>query len=95
MGFYPVTPGVPVYTITSPVFEKITLNLSNGKKFEIIAKGASKQNKYIQKVFLNDVEIGSPFLTHEQIIFGGKLEMVLAEKPNKEWGKNAVPKQYK
>jgi len=32
MGLYPVTPGLPFNTITSPVFEKITINLSNGKE---------------------------------------------------------------
>jgi predicted alpha-1,2-mannosidase len=90
MGFYPVTPGIPVYAITSPVFEKITISLSNGKTFEIVASGASKRNKYIQKAFLNGAEIDSPFVTHEQIVSGGKLEMVLAERPNREWGKNAV-----
>ena len=91
MGLYPVTPGLPVYTITSPVFEKITINLATGKKFEVIAKGASKRNKYIHKVLLNDKEIDFPFITHQQIISGGKLELVLAEKPDKVWGKNAVP----
>ncbi len=32
-GFYPVTPTVPTYDIASPVFEKITIRLSNGKDF--------------------------------------------------------------
>jgi predicted alpha-1,2-mannosidase len=95
MGFYPVTPGLPVYTITSPVFEKITINLAAGKKFEVIAKGASKRKKYVHKVFLNGKEIDFPFITHQQIISGGKLELVLTEKPDKEWGKNAVPIEYK
>jgi len=47
MGFYPVTPGTPVYTIGSPVFEKVTIYLTNGKKFTLIANGSSKRNKYI------------------------------------------------
>ncbi|MCP4310301.1 MAG: glycoside hydrolase family 92 protein, partial [Bacteroidetes bacterium] len=53
MGFYPVTPGIPVYTIGSPVFEKVTIDLTNGKKFTVIAQGSSKKNKYIQKAFIN------------------------------------------
>jgi predicted alpha-1,2-mannosidase len=91
MGFYPVTPGIPVYTIGSPVFEKVTIDLENGNTFTVLAKGASKKNKYIQKAFINGEEIHSPFITHEQIMSGATLELVLSELPNKEWGKHAVP----
>ncbi|MHC1705728.1 MAG: GH92 family glycosyl hydrolase [Tenuifilaceae bacterium] len=91
MGFYPVTPGLPVYTIGSPVFEKTTINLPNKKKFTVIAKGANKENKYIQKAFFNGKEIDSPFFTHKELMAGGTLELVMISKPNKEWGKNAVP----
>jgi predicted alpha-1,2-mannosidase len=91
MGFYPVTPGLPIYTIGSPVFEKITINLADKKQFTVIAKGASKENKYIQKAFFNGREIDSPFFTHQQLMAGGTLELVLGKLPNTEWGKNAVP----
>jgi putative alpha-1,2-mannosidase len=89
MGLYPVTPGLPFYTITSPVFETTTINLTNGNKFTVIAKGSGKTKKYIQKAFINGREIDSPFITHEQIMAGAKLELVLSDLPNKEWGKNA------
>jgi len=90
MGLYPVTPGLPYYDITSPVFEKVSINLTNGKKFTVIAEGASRTKKYIQKAFINGKEINSPFITHQQIMSGGTLELELAELPNKEWGKDAV-----
>lgn len=93
MGLYPVTPGLPFYTITSPVFEKTTINLTNGKTFTILAKGASRRNKYIQKAFINGLEIYSPFITHKQIIEGGTLKLILDELPSKKWGMNAeIPK---
>jgi len=91
IGFYPVTPGLPIYTIGSPLFEKATISLPDQKKFTVIAKGANKENKYIQKAFFNGKEIDSPFFTHKELIAGGTLELVMANKPNKEWGKNAVP----
>ena len=94
MGLYPVTPGVPYYDITSPVFEKTTINLQNGKTFTVVAKGASKTKKYIQKAFINGKEITSPFITHKQIMDGGTLELILDELPNKEWGKNVVIPKY-
>jgi len=43
MGFYPVTPGDPVYTIGSPVFEQVSLDLGNGHRFEIEARNASRK----------------------------------------------------
>jgi len=91
MGFYPVTPGLPIYTIGSPVFEKTTINLPDKKKFTVIAKGANKENKYIQKAFFNGKEIDSPFFTHKELMDGGTLELTMGNKPNKEWGKNAAP----
>lgn len=91
MGFYPVVPGLPYYTIGSPAFEKLSINLNNGKKFTLLAKGASKKNKYIQKAFLNGKEINTPFFTHEDLMSGGTLELIMAEKPNKEWGIDGTP----
>lgn len=38
MGFYPVTPGLPMYVIGSPVFEEQTIQLSNGKTFKVVCK---------------------------------------------------------
>ena len=89
MGLYPVTPGEPYYNITSPLFERTSINLKNGKTFAILAKGASKTKKYIQKAFINNTEIDAPFITHAQIMAGGELRLELSELPNKEWGKNA------
>lgn len=87
MGFYPVTPGLPVYTIGSPIFETTTILLPNNKKFTLIAKGSSKENKYIQKAFFNGKEINTPFFTHDQLVSGGTLELIMTSIPNKEWGK--------
>ncbi len=87
MGFYPVTPGLPLYTIGSPIFETTTIHLRNNKKFTLIAKGSSKEKKYIQKAFFNGKEINTPFFTHDQLVDGGTLELIMSSIPNKEWGK--------
>jgi len=86
MGFYPVTPGKPVYTIGSPLFEKTTINLANGKKFTLIANGASVQNKYVQHAKLNGKVLNTPWFTHEDLLNGGLLELEMGSKPNKNWG---------
>ena len=90
MGIYPVTPGLPYYNITSPIFEKTSIKLQNGKTFTVIAEGASKTKKYIQKAFINNKEIDAPYISHEQIMQGATLTLELGELPNKNWGKAAV-----
>ncbi|MCW3092984.1 MAG: glycoside hydrolase family 92 protein [Ferruginibacter sp.] len=86
MGFYPVTPGIPVYTIGSPVFKKTTIDLPNGKKFTVIADKCSVINKYIQSAMFDGKPLNTPWFTHEQLTAGGTLELKMGPKPNKSWG---------
>ena len=86
MGFYPITPGIPVYAIGSPVFSKVTIALENGKKFTMIAHHCSVVNKYIQSARLNGKELKQPWLTHAELINNGLLELEMGPKPNKGWG---------
>jgi predicted alpha-1,2-mannosidase len=81
MGFYPVQPGMPVYAITSPVFEKVSIALHNGKTFTIIAHNASKRNKYIQSATLNGKPLQTPWFTHDDLMNGGMLVFEMGEKP--------------
>jgi predicted alpha-1,2-mannosidase len=86
MGFYPVTPGKPVYTIGSPVFSKVTIKLQNGKQFNLKANNCSVVNKYIQSAKFNGEVLNKPWFTHEQLMAGGTLELEMGPKPNKDWG---------
>ena len=89
MGFYPVTPGLPVYTIGSPVFSKVTIALENGKHFTLIAHHCSEVNKYIQGARMNGKELTTPWFTHRQLMDGGVLELQMGPKPNRQWGADA------
>jgi hypothetical protein len=86
MGFYPVTPGQPVYAIGSPLFDEVSINLENGKTFKIISKNNSPDNKYIQSAQLNVRDYTKSFLLHEDIISGGELIFNMGIKPNPGWG---------
>lgn len=86
MGFYPVTPGLPVYTIGSPLFSKVTIDLQDGKQFKLTANNCSVVNKYIQSAKINGVVLNTPWFTHEQLMNGGHLELEMGPKPNKSWG---------
>ncbi len=86
MGFYPVTPGTGIYAIGSPIFEKVEINLPNGKSFSVEAKHNSKRNKYIQSAILNGQAINRPWLIHNEIMNGGVLKLEMGERANKNWG---------
>jgi len=86
MGFYPVTPGLPVYTIGSPLFSKVTIDLPNKKQFRLTANNCSVVNKYIQSAKLNGKLLNTPWFTHDQLLSGGHLELEMGPKPNKQWG---------
>lgn len=86
LGFYPVTPGSPTYSIGSPVFKHARINLPNGNAFEVVASGASETNKYIQRAKLNGKVLDTPWFSHDDLIKGGTLELEMGEKPNKTWG---------
>ena len=86
MGFYPVTPGLPVYNIGSPLFEEVKIDLENGKTFTIKAPGCSVQNKYIQSARLNGQPLIKPWFTHEALVNGAVLELQMGPLPNKTWG---------
>jgi predicted alpha-1,2-mannosidase len=85
MGFYPVTPGLPIYSIGSPMFDKVIINLGNGESFEVVAFNVSDDNKYIQSATLNGEILDSPWITHENIVNGGKLVLKMGPRKSKLW----------
>jgi predicted alpha-1,2-mannosidase len=82
MGFYPVTPGVPIYDVGSPVFDKVTIHLKNGKTFSIMAHNNSRDNKYVQSIRLNGQPIDRVWFRHSDIANGGTLELTMGDTPN-------------
>jgi len=86
MGFYPLTPGIPVYTIGSPLFTEVTLHLPDGNTFVVSTPDCSERNKYIQQASLNGKELDTPWFLHEELMKGGVLELRMGPFPNKEWG---------
>jgi predicted alpha-1,2-mannosidase len=85
----------PVYEITSPIFDSITIKLDpeyyKGKEFTILTHNNSKDNAYIQKAQLNRKELNDFWFTHEDFAKGGILEIWLGNKPNKNWGTGNLP----
>lgn len=85
MGFYPVTAGLPIYVIGSPIFDKVSIALEGGKQFTVKAVNNSAENKYIQSAKLNGKPYNKTYFTHEDLVQGGTLELVMGNRPCKTW----------
>ncbi len=85
MGFYPIV-GEAAYNIGSPLFNRVAINVGNGKTFVINAPNASHDNKYIQSARLNGATWNKPWFRHSDLVRGGTLELVMGNRPNKNWG---------
>lgn len=73
IGFYPVAPGSDVYQIGSPAVNAAAIHLENAKTFSIIAKNQSDKNVYVEKIELNGKPLNRLYITHKEIMNGGKL----------------------
>ncbi|WP_278021321.1 GH92 family glycosyl hydrolase [Flavobacterium ginsengisoli] len=88
MGLYPMNPASGEYEIGSPIFEKSTLNLPNGKTFVIEAENVSDKNFYIQSATLNGKTFNKTAISHQEMQKGGVLHFVMGAQPNQNWGLN-------
>jgi predicted alpha-1,2-mannosidase len=94
LGFYSVCPGTDQYVIGSPVFNKITITLEDGKKFIIEAKNNSKENVYIQSATLNGKNYTHNWLRHSDITNGGVLQLVMGNTPSTQRGLSEEDKPF-
>ena len=82
LGLYQVSPGIPIYTLGRPMIDKAFIKVKNGT-FEILVKHNSATNKYIKEVKLNGKSLNTLFISHQDIINGGKLEFIMTNQPIK------------
>ena len=85
MGFYPDCPGVPEYTLTTPTFDKVTVQLDPkywGKKELVIKKEG--QGDYIKEIRLGNKKINKYLISHDDLIKAGEITFIVTENPNKK-----------
>lgn len=80
LGLYPVCPGSNEFTLTTPLFDKMTIRLANGRKLTIFANDP-KKNRYISRVELNGQLIKDNFVTYQQLMEGGEMHLTLSDQP--------------
>ena len=72
------------YDLGSPIFDKVEIDLPNGKTFTVTAEGADRKAKYIQSATLNGEALTEPKFSHQQMMAGGELKLTMGERPNKK-----------
>ncbi|ALJ04185.1 alpha-mannosidase [Pseudalgibacter alginicilyticus] len=79
MGFYPVSPGEPIYAITSPVFDKITIALHSEyyKGKELIIEKTGNKGGVIETIQLDNKIHKGYFINHSDLVKGSKLKINL------------------
>jgi len=84
----------PVYEITTPEFDEITIKLDpryyTGREFKIKSHNNTPENVYVQKAELNGTMLNNCWFYHRDFAEGGLLELWLGPRPNKNWGKSPV-----
>ncbi|RED76836.1 GH92 family glycosyl hydrolase [Cohnella phaseoli] len=73
MGMYPLCPGVPEYTLGSPLFGSMSVKLQNGRRLDIQSVNNSSDHKYVKSVALNGETHEKLFFTHAQLTEGAKI----------------------
>lgn len=80
LGFYPVAPASGHYATGSPSVDHAVINLENGKTFVIDAIGQSPKNVYVTKMELNGKVIDRLYITHSEIMNGGRLTYYMSNR---------------
>lgn len=94
MGFYPVCPATDQYVLGAPLFPKVTLTLSNGKKVVITAPENSDANRYVNALKVNGKTYDLNWLSHTELMKGMKIQFTMTDQPNESRGTSPASSPY-
>ncbi|TXE09126.1 glycoside hydrolase family 92 protein [Gelidibacter salicanalis] len=79
MGFYPIAPGEPVYTITKTLFDKITIQLDSKyyKNSELVIEKETNGNGRIDHILINGKKHKGYFISHDDLVNGNTMKVIL------------------
>lgn len=86
LGFYPVCPGTNQYIMGAPLFKKATMHFENGNNMVIEAPANDDKNIYIDEMTLNGKTYTKNYVTYEDLLQGGKIQIKMSAKPNTQRG---------
>ena len=84
-GLFPASVGWPVYYLHVPLFESVELNWPDSKKLIIKVENYSASSAFIKNVTFNGKKLDRNWITHKELMSGGKLIIVASDKPDTNW----------
>jgi len=91
IGLYPEIPGVGGFSINTPIFNSVKVHL---KKGDIVIKGGSESNIYIQSLKINGKPYESTWIDWDDIANGATFDYNTSSKPNLQWGTKIDPPSF-
>ncbi|MFZ6051467.1 GH92 family glycosyl hydrolase [Halocola ammonii] len=86
IGFYPVNPAEDCYTFGSPQFDKVTINLENGKTFSIETFNKKENGSYINSITLNGEDHRKNYISDKIIQQGGDMSIRMTPMDHPDFG---------
>ena len=83
LGFYPVDPVSALYVLGSPLFDEAHVDLGNGRRLTVIAKGNGPASPYVQSVRWNGRPHARNWISHADLVQGGELLLEMGPKPSR------------
>jgi predicted alpha-1,2-mannosidase len=79
MGIYPISPVDPLYTLTIPFFDKITINLNNKyyNNEQLIIQKQGVVDGFIDEILLDGRPYKTYFISHENLVNGKNIQFKL------------------
>ncbi|MBR5661015.1 MAG: GH92 family glycosyl hydrolase [Bacteroidales bacterium] len=94
LGFYPVCPASDEYAIGTPLFQKATVTLPNGKQIVLNAPENSKDNFYVGGIKLNGKNWSRNYFKHSDLTNGAKIVYTMSGEPVTTRGTAPEDKPY-
>jgi predicted alpha-1,2-mannosidase len=86
LGLYAVDPVSATYVLGTPLFERASIHVGNGKTLKIETKRSSPSQKYVTAVALNGKPLDRLWVHHHEIASGATLTFTLGDQPNHQLG---------
>ena len=86
LGFYPVDPVSGNYILGSPLVDRATVQVGNGKQLEIEVKRSDPKHAYVQSFTLNGKPQRQAWFRHADISSGGRIVFELGPEPKRDFG---------
>jgi predicted alpha-1,2-mannosidase len=86
MGFYAVDPINGNYVFGTPLFDKVSIELGNGKQFVLEAERSSPSDHFVESIAWNGADYDRIWFRHEDLTSGGRFLLKMSNRPNHNFG---------